>query len=88
MLRPAFIGLLQGPGHPQDQGCHGPDEGGGQQGRWYTLAPLRLPIDEDQGANMPVKLLGVAMVHGLEPDDVLHASGEVGDLSQVPMLVD
>ena len=54
----------------------------------YILAPLRLPVDEDQGANMHVKLLGVAMVHGLEPDDVLHASGEVGDLSQVPILVD
>ena len=53
----------------------------------HTLAALRLPIDEDQGANMPVKLLGVAMVHGLEPDEILHTSGEVGDLRQVPMLI-
>jgi hypothetical protein len=36
---------------------------------------------------MPVKLLGVAMVHGLEPDEILHTSGEVGDLRQVPMLI-
>ena len=54
----------------------------------HTLTPLGLPIDEDQGANVPVKLLGVAMIQCLEPDDVLHACGEVGDLSQVPILVD
>ena len=36
---------------------------------------------------MSVKLLGVAMVHGPEPDDILHTSGEVSDLHQVPVLI-
>ena len=63
-------------------------KGEGSRVDGHTLAPLGLPIDEDQGGNVPVKLLGVAMIQGLEPDDVLHASGEVGDLSQVPILVD
>ena len=53
----------------------------------YAFAALRLPVDQDQGVNMSVKLLGIPMVHGPEPDDILHASGEVGDPCQVPVLV-
>ena len=54
----------------------------------YAFAPFRLPVDQDQGAHMSVKLLRIPMVHGPEPDHILHTSGEVSDLCQVPVLVD
>ena len=43
-------------------------------GKGNILAPFALPIDQYQGADMSLELLGCTLVEGPDADNILHPS--------------